>query len=305
MRVREAVGRTLIDMSLGFFNIADVGAEVSDGGIAVAESPIENKPRLLKHAEFTSQFLNEKRDIIVYLPPDYHAEENREKRYPVMYLHDGQNLFDPRTAYVPGMDWRVDETADRLSEEGGITPLIIVGIYNTGEHRIDEYTPTKDKKLGGGHAQDYGRMLVEEIKPFIDGQYRTVNDAGSTGLGGSSLGGLVTLYLGIIYPHVFGKLAVLSPSVWWNNKVILEYVAEASPKPRLKIWLDIGTKENPQAVQNAEMLRDVLLKRGWKLGVDLQFTEAEGAEHNEADWEGPMAVGPEYEDQGHEEQRAR
>jgi predicted alpha/beta superfamily hydrolase len=262
-------------MSFSFFNLS----EVSAGGVGLAEAP-----QLVRHEAFTSQFLDQKRDLIVYLPPEYYAEANADRRYPVMYLHDGQNLFDPETAYIPGQDWKVNETADRLVAEGAIEPMIIVGIYNTGKQRINEYTPTKDKKLGGGHAVAYGRMLVEELKPFVDGEYRTMSDPSRTGLGGSSLGGLVTLYLGILYPHVFGRLAVLSPSVWWNNKVILDYVAEAVPKPRLKIWLDIGTKEDPRAVQNAEMLRDVLVKKGWQLGVDLQFTEAEGAEHNETAW---------------------
>ena len=89
-----------------------------------------------------------------------------------------------------------------------------MGIFNTGEHRIEEYTPTRDRKLGGGHAELYGRMLVEELKPFIESRYRTLSGPTNTGLGGSSLGGLATVYLGFTYPEVFGKLAVLSPSVW-------------------------------------------------------------------------------------------
>src|SRR5262249_36659149 len=155
------------------------------------------------------------RDIIVYVPAEYDPASGR--RYPVLYLQDGQNLFDPATAYVRDSDWRVDQTADKLIDEQVIEPLIIVGIYNTGERRIDEYTPTADASLGGGSAGLYGRMLVEEIKPFIEANYSTLTDPSNTAIGGSSLGGLVSLYLGFAYPDVFGKVAALSPSVWWNN----------------------------------------------------------------------------------------
>jgi predicted alpha/beta superfamily hydrolase len=111
-----------------------------------------------------------------------------------------------------------------------------------------------------------------------------------TGTGGSSLGGLVSLYLGFTYPNMFGKVAALSPSVWWNNKAILDVVAEATPKPRLKIWLDIGTRESATAVDDTEQLRDALLEKGWELDNDLHFREARGARHNEAAW--AKRVGP-------------
>ena len=149
----------------------------------------------------------------------------------MLYLEDGQNLFDPATSFIPGMYWRVGETADALIAQGAIQPLIIVGIYNTGKQRINEYTPTRDRKLGGGKADKYGRLLVEELKPFIESQYRVLSGSANTGLGGSSLGGLLTIYLGLKYPQVFGKLAVLSPSVWWNRRAILEFAAR-TPSPR-------------------------------------------------------------------------
>ena len=244
--------------------------------------------RLQKHEKFRSGLLGNERDLIVYLPEEY--LENEQKRFPVFYLHDGQNLFDGTTSYVPGMDWQVDETADKLIQDKVVEPVIIVGIYNTGEQRIDEYTPTHDDKLGGGHANLYGRMLVEEVVPFINSHYRTLQDPMQTGTGGSSLGGLVSLYLGFTYPNVFGKIAALSPSVWWNNKAILSVVAETTPKPRLKIWLDIGTRESATAVVDTEQLRDALLKKGWELNNDLHFVEARGARHNEAAW--ARRVGP-------------
>lgn len=248
---------------------------------AQAASGVHNTDSVQRHHNFISQFVPYRRDLVVYLPPNYHEEE---QRYPVLYLHDGQNLFDPETAYVRGMDWKVDETAESLIRGGEIEPLIIVGIFNTGEHRIEEYTPTRDRKLGGGHAELYGRMLLEELKPFIDAGYRTLPDAHNTGLGGSSLGGLATLYLGFTHPEVFGKLAVLSPSVWWDNKAILKIIRATEPKPRLKIWLSMGTDESKSGLRDANSLRDTLVVKGWREGDDLNYEVIPGAKHEEAAW---------------------
>ena len=239
-----------------------------------------------RHEGFHSNFLPDNRDVLVYLPPDYDTETHR--RYPVLYLHDGQNLFDGATSFVEGQDWHVDETAEALISQGAIQPLIIVGIYNTGPHRMDEYTPTPDPRVGhGGKADLYARMLIEELKPLIDSQYRTEKDCSHTALGGSSLGGLVSLYIGLRHPKVFGKLAVMSPSVWWDKRTILHDVRHLTVRPDLKIWLDIGTAEgqSPQRIVNdVRKLRDVLIRKGWKEGRDLSYVEAEGAGHNEGAW---------------------
>jgi predicted alpha/beta superfamily hydrolase len=238
--------------------------------------------RLTKRDQFVSRLVEEHHDLIVYLPPMYEVEAAR--RFPVLYMQDGQNLFDPETSFIKGNYWRMGETADALLAAGAMEPLIIVGIYNSGLKRIDEYTPIEDKRLGGGHADSYGHMLVQELKPFIDVQYRTLPGVENSGLGGSSLGGLVTLYLGLQYPSVFSRLAVMSPSVWWRNREILKTVAALAKKPELHIWLDIGTKESTRAVPEARLLRDGLVKKGWQLGEDLAYCEAEGAEHTEAAW---------------------
>lgn len=241
------------------------------------------------HAKFHSEFLTADRDVLVYLPPGYDA--NPRKRYPVFYLHDGQNLFDGATSFIPGMEWRVDETAQALIESKEIEPLIIVGVYNTGKERVEEYTPTKDAKHKvGGRAALYGRMLVEELKPFIDDRYRTLRDAPNTGLGGSSLGGLVSLHLGLKYPQVFGKLAVVSPSVWWDGRMIVNEVKTLRAKPRAtRVWLDIGTEEGNGAVKDTALLRDTLVAKGWKLDADLKYFEDTGAKHNEAAWAARVA----------------
>jgi predicted alpha/beta superfamily hydrolase len=235
------------------------------------------------HAKFHSEFLTTDRDVLVYLPPGY--EREAERRYPVLYLHDGQNLFDGATSFIPGQEWRVDETAQALIESQAIEPLIIVGVYNTGRERVEEYTPSADPRFRvGGKAELYGRLLAEELKPFIDSRYRTRADAQNTGLGGSSLGGLVTMYLGLRRPQVYGKLAVVSPSVWWDGRRILRDVASFGSKERARIWLDMGTDEGANAAADARRLRDALVSKGWRLDSDLKYFEAQGARHTEADW---------------------
>jgi predicted alpha/beta superfamily hydrolase len=229
--------------------------------------------RFRMHQKFHSKFLSKDRDLMVWLPAGYDADTTR--RYPVMYMHDGANVF---------VDWRIDEVIEKLVVAKEMEPLIIVGIFNGGtdEDRFTEYTPTRIAGGKGGKADLYGQMLVEEIKPLIDSEYRTLTDAANTGMGGSSLGGLVSLYLGLKYPNVFGKLAVMSPSVWWDDRVIVRYVKKLKAKPDVRIWLDIGTEEGP--TKDVRELRDALLSAGWRLDADLMYLEAKGAKHNEKSW---------------------
>ncbi|HKD09853.1 MAG TPA: alpha/beta hydrolase-fold protein [Bryobacteraceae bacterium] len=244
------------------------------------------------HRNFHSRHLPDDRNIIVYLPPSY--DEDTERRYPVFYLHDGQNMFDAETAFL-GQEWHADEIAEDLIRGEAIEPLIMVGIYNAGERRIDEYTPTRGARTeaaSGGKARLHAAMIVEEVKPFIDAEYRTLTTASCTALGGSSLGGLATLYAGLRNPHVFGKLAVLSPSVWWRNGVILRMIRDIpAQESRPKIWLDVGTAEGDdpgRCVDDTRRLRDALMKHGWALGKDLSYFEDSDAPHSEQAWTGRL-----------------
>jgi len=236
--------------------------------------------RLRLHPRFPSRYLSTPRDLLVYLPPGYHTSE---ARYPVLYLQDGQNLFDAATAFA-GNEWRADIAADDEIRRGRVEPLILVGLYNTGVRRISEYTPTRDRRLlKGGKAERYAQMLAREVKPLIDHTYRTRKSAGDTGVGGSSLGALVSLVAGLRYPRVFGKLALMSPSVWWDQHAILPLIEAWRPARPARIWLDTGTAEGgdpAKAVADARLMRDALAAKG----CDLHYQEAEGHQHNEAAW---------------------
>jgi predicted alpha/beta superfamily hydrolase len=239
------------------------------------------------HPNFRSKILGNRRDVLVYLPPGYRRFS--WQHYPVLYLHDGQNVFDAATSFG-GVEWGVDETAQRLIGKGLVEPLIIVAVFNMGEDRIHEYAPTRGvydhtserKKRSRGLARQYGDFLINELKPYIDKKYRTKRGAEFTGLGGSSLGALVTLAIGILYPQAFTRLIVMSPSLWWDDFSIYRLVDSIGDKPPLKIWLDTGTNE-PGWEQTRE-LRDRLVEQGWKVFGDLQYLEVEGADHSEGAW---------------------
>ena len=158
------------------------------------------------HRQMASPLLKHARDIIVWLPPTY--LRTKQRRYPVLYMHDGQNLFDPATAFLNN-DWRADEMADRLMRKKRMKEVILVGIYNTPE-RIPEYS-------GGKPGRNFARFVVEELKPLIDSTYRTMPEAKHTAVLGSSMGGLSAFYFAWWYPEVFSQAACMSSSFFWKN----------------------------------------------------------------------------------------
>jgi predicted alpha/beta superfamily hydrolase len=244
-----------------------------------------------RHPAFPSRILGNRRDVLVYLPKEYRRA--RSRRYPVLYLHDGQNVFDAATSFA-GVEWGADDTAERLTAAKLIEPLIIVAVANTGEDRIHEYAPTAanidplKRVRSKGSLRVYGRFLIEELKPFIDRKYRTRREAEFTALGGSSLGGLATLVLGLWFPNYFTRLAVMSPSVWWDDCAVYKIVdaIDETAKPPLKIWLDTGTRE--EGWERTRELRDRLVEKGWRLHDDLVYLEADGSDHSEGAWAARM-----------------
>ncbi len=243
------------------------------------------KEQIKTHENFGSAHLASPRNVLVYLPPGYGL--NTSRHYPVLYMHDGQNLVNPQDAFG-GVVWGVDETAQTLILTEQIEPLIIVGIYNSGEKRIDEYTPVKSsggRMPGrGGHADQYGRMIIEELKPFIDREYLTKPEREHTAIGGSSLGGLVSLHLGFKRPDVFSRLAVMSPAVWWANNQIIREIALIADHLPLRIWLDIGRNEGSRIKHQVRALKEILRANGWQNDKDLAYYEFPEARHDEAAW---------------------
>jgi predicted alpha/beta superfamily hydrolase len=236
--------------------------------------------RLERIENFESKILGNSRLITVYLPAGY--DEREDRRYPVIYMQDGQNLFDPHRAYVPGNHWRLQEAADLAIGERTAAPMIIVGIDHAGPGRMDEYTPVRDKKHRGGRAADYARFLIEELKPAIDAGFRTLPDAQHTAVGGSSLGGLVSMYLALSHPEVFRKAAVMSPSVWWADRAIVTAV-EVFEGALPRLWLDIGGREGMEALNDARTLRDRIAATGWGDDTFRYFEDRRG-DHSERAW---------------------
>lgn len=229
------------------------------------------------------------RAVQVWLPPSYAGDTKR--RYPVLYLHDGQNVFDDAAA---GAEWQADETAQRLAEAGRIDAPIIVAI-DSGTDRFEEYTPTRvtvgadrsgtgrEESKGGGAAA-YARFVIEELKPMIDRRYRTRPGAASTTVGGSSLGGLVSLWMAVHHPQTFGAALVVSPSVWWDDEFARRDVLALAPRgARPRLWLDIGAGEGDEAMPAVRRLRDALLERGWT-SATLSYHEDPDGSHDEASW---------------------
>lgn len=250
------------------------------------------KPRLLIHPRFHSRGLRGCRDLAIWLPPGY--GQVRGRRHPVIYFHDGQNIFDPATAFL-GQAWRAGDAAAALVEARAIVPPILVGIYNTGFNRMNEYAPSRGEFKGWdgetcrstGDAKRYLRFVATELKPFIDARYLTMPGPRTTSLVGSSMGGLVSLYAVLWHARVFGQIAALSPSLWWDNRVVFQDFGRLVRKPEVRLWLDVGTKE--PGFEEAALFRDLLVGRGWAQGDDLAYQEVAGAEHNEAAWAARLA----------------
>lgn len=213
--------------------------------------------------------LENRRDLLVYLPPDYAAGGGP---YPVLYMHDGQNLFDQATSFG-GHEWRVDETMEALAEER--ISAIVVGLPNMGEDRIAEYNPFPGR---GGRGEEYLSFLVSTVKPLIDETFRTRREREHTGMIGSSMGGLISLYGFFRYPEVFGLVGSMSPALWFAGGAIYSYVSQVPFRPG-RIYLDHGTHDN-----RAGRMNRLLVDKGYEPGQHLLYIKEEGGEHNEPTW---------------------
>ena len=199
--------------------------------------------------------LDRKRRIWVYLPQDY---ENSEKSYPVLYMHDGQNVFDASTSFAG--EWQVDETLTRLEDEGHYG-IIVVAIDNGGAHRLDEYSPFINPSYGGGEGDAYLDFIIGTLKPRVDSVFRTLPDAKHTGIMGSSMGGLISHYAHFRDPEVFGRAGIFSPSYWFSDQYY-SYTESVGKTDSARLYLLAGAKENTIA-NGAQAMFDQLTGMGY------------------------------------------
>lgn len=229
------------------------------------------------------------REIVVYLPPSYSAVKSAH--YPVMYLHDGQNVFDATTAYAG--EWGADEAAEKLAAKRGLE-CVIVAVPNAGIKRLDEYGPWREDTVrlpgleggAGGRAHEYLDFLLEDVKPLIDQSFRVLTDAGHTGIAGSSMGGLISLWSALEAPDVFGWAGCFSPALWVGKGNIFKYV-QSHIAPETRIYIDCGTLEGGSSrdskayLGDSRRMKDLLTAQSC---YDLVYLEDEGANHSEAMW---------------------
>jgi predicted alpha/beta superfamily hydrolase len=238
-----------------------------------------------------SRELGNRRDLLVHLPPSYGTGT---RRYPVLYMQDGQNLFDAATSFSG--EWRVDETMEELATEG--LEAIVVGIPNAGAARLDEYSPWRDRRRGGGQGEAYLAFLVGTVKPLVDGEFRTRRERQATGVLGSSLGGVISLYAFFRHADVFGLVGALSPALGFAGGAMLDFLAR-QPRVGGRVYLDSGTREGAFAaldrrlwglaysrpyLRRVRRARRLLEAEGYRRGDDLLYLEDRGALHHEAAW---------------------
>lgn len=234
--------------------------------------------------------LGNRRDIVVYLPPSY-VEQAR--RYPVLYMHDGQNIFDAATSFSG--EWYVDETMEMLARQG--LEAIVVGIPNIGERRFHEYIPFTSPDVASVQGEEYVAFIADTVKPIMDRDFRTRPERGATGIAGSSLGGLISLYAYFRRPEVFGLAGVFSPALRWGKRGIFPFVNQANFSPG-KIYMDVGTAEGVgladtrrgqrsfalEYLLHVRRMDEMLRRKGYQPGASLRYVEDEGGIHHESAW---------------------
>jgi predicted alpha/beta superfamily hydrolase len=243
----------------------------------------------LRLHEFRSRVFKNTRFLRVWLPPGYDDQQNSSRYYPVLYLNDGQNLFESSTAFG-GVEWGADETADRLIRDGAVPPLIIVGLDNMGKDRLREYMPHRSMhpmmlRVLGRYYPDF---LIKEVMPFVESAYRVATSPENTGLGGSSLGALIALYTALVRPGVIGRLLLESPSLWASNRQIIKESRSARVWPE-KIFLAAGTAEAGDAERSRTVVDDVrelaaIIRRAVLSESRLRVVIKDGAGHSESAW---------------------
>ncbi|MDT8304783.1 MAG: alpha/beta hydrolase-fold protein, partial [Anaerolineae bacterium] len=245
---------------------------------------------ILVRERLWSPQLHNHRSLLIYLPPSYARDAGR--RHPVIYMQDGQNLFDEATSY--SSEWHVDETLQRLSGEG--IEAIVVGIPHGGGQRLVEYGPFDDPEHGAGRADDYLAFVAGTVKPLVDGDFRTLPGREHAGILGSSMGGLLSIYAFFRLPHLFGFAGVMSPALWYASDAIFPFV-EGAPYNPGRVYMDAGTRElgggpadkgartrSRRYYASVRRMKRLLVRKGYRPQHDLLVVEDQWAGHNEDAW---------------------
>jgi predicted alpha/beta superfamily hydrolase len=263
--------------------------EITSSGVAPDVLRVEAATGDLRLHEFHSRFFRNTRFLRVWLPPGYDDSENSARRYPVLYLNDGQNLFEPSTSFT-GVEWQVDETAERLIREEQVPPMMIVGIDNAAKDRFREYMPHRslNPMMLRVQGNRYPNFLMKEVMPFVARNYRVAPGPENTGLGGSSLGALISLYTVAVHPGWFGRLLIESPSLWASNRQMIKDSRTIKQWPE-RIFLATGTAEAGSEDRNRSVVDDVRELAGifHRAGLDdrrFRLMIDEGATHHESAW---------------------
>ncbi|HEU4452084.1 MAG TPA: alpha/beta hydrolase-fold protein [Longimicrobium sp.] len=283
----DTAGRDVQDRT---FEIPASGPAVYTGTVAGFRDPRKwptpnstaTKSVSILSVDFAMPQLSRTRRIWIYLPPDYAASS---KRYPVLYMHDGQNVFDTATSYAG--EWGVDEALDSLHAAGD-HGAIVVAVDNGQQQRMNEYSPWVHPQAGGGEGDGYVDFIARTLKPYVDANYRTRPDAMSTGIMGSSMGGLISLYAALRHPDVFGRVGVFSPSLWFSADVFTMARA-ARHRPGQRWYFASGGREGPEndrgvVVQGQRMMIDSLAAAGFRRGAELHDSAPEDGTHQEWFW---------------------
>ncbi len=260
----------------GVENVSIAGWEDKKSGGGVASTALPNV-KVLSNNFFIPQ-LNKSRRVWIYLPNDY--QTNLTKRYPVLYMHDGQNCFDKTTAFAD--EWGIDETLSN-KQNNGDKGCIVVAVDNGGTTRLDEYSPYNNPQYGGGQGDAYVDFLALTLKPFIDSAYRTFPDKINTAMAGSSMGGLITTYAMFKYPDVYGKAGIFSPAYWFSNQ-LYTYVLNKSKSNNQKFYFVCGQNEGGNMAKWQDSMNVVLQQKGYANNTDLMNVIKPNGTHTEAFW---------------------
>ncbi len=273
---KDANGNEMANRTFTFGNGETVQVEIANwadvgGGNSTAAENVS-----IMDTDFYMPQLDRNRRIWIYLPPDY---EQSTMTYPVLYMHDGQNLFDANTAFAG--EWEVDETLNELAAEGKNVPIVI-GIDNGGSHRMDEYSAWINVSYGGGEGAAYIQFIAETLKPFVDENYRTKPESENTGIMGSSLGGFISQYAIFQYPDIFTRGGLFSPSYWYSDSVWAFTEAQGFYTTQ-KVFQLMGGEEGNSAINKMNEMHDLLIDQGFD--SDHLFSKVvAGQGHNEAFW---------------------